>query len=73
MHVYLFAIPPPPPIQYLLFEYPPDINDVRVKITSNDDTRDICAIASIQNVYVSVWSTLEHAAFQAHMILKPIP
>ncbi len=43
------------PIQYLLFEYPPDLNDVRVKITSDDDTRDICAIASIQNVYVSAY------------------
>ncbi|XP_064407035.1 SID1 transmembrane family member 1-like isoform X3 [Halichondria panicea] len=39
---------------YLLFEYPPDLNDVRVKITSDADTRDICAIASIQNVYCPV-------------------
>ncbi|XP_064407075.1 SID1 transmembrane family member 1-like isoform X2 [Halichondria panicea] len=54
----LYASPSSP--SYLLFEYPPDLNDVRVKITSDDDTRDICAIASIQNVYCPVVELMDN-------------
>ena len=35
--------------QYYVFEYPAGVDSVKVKVTSEDDTVDLCAIVSVQD------------------------
>ena len=44
-------------VQYILFEHPEDHPKVRVRFSSMDSTRNVCAIASVQKTYVSQLKT----------------
>ena len=56
--------------QYYVFEYPPDHTAVRVKFTSEGETASVCAIASIQQTFVS---NRLLSACSVHEVAVPFP